>query len=174
MSTRVADDIVTPGTSASLPRKSFGACLITDHGERSSTITTSSFPSSTRAAGAMSAPLPYCRPLAIATSSTCDRRSSPSTVIAYSCFVRAKISLLGNFEIATEAAAYETGCGELVRDARVESDAGEIEEEPALDLARIDHAFVAAERDLECRMRIERNAEFTREPVAGSTRDDPQ
>src|SRR4030095_13381542 len=79
----------------------------------------------------------------------------------------------GNFEIATEAATHETRGGELMRDPRVEADAGEIEEEPALDLARIDHAFVSAERDLECRMRIERNAEFTREPVAGPTRDDP-
>ena len=68
----------------------------------------------------------------------------------------------GDFEIAPEAAAHETGGGELMRDARVEADAGEIEEQPALDLAGIDHALASAERDLERRLRIERNAELAR------------
>ena len=49
LDTGAADDMVTPGTSAILPRKSLGVCLRTDQAGRASTTTTSSLPSSMRA-----------------------------------------------------------------------------------------------------------------------------
>ena len=67
--------------------------------------------------------------------------------------LRAREDLVArDFEIPPEPAANETSRSELVRDARVEADASEIEEEPSLDLAGIDHAFVTTERNLECRV----------------------
>ncbi len=106
-----------------------------------------------RAEGAMSAPFPYCRPSAIATSSTV-RISTQLTVHGDRGLVpRACEDLIaGDLEIASEAAARQPGGGKLMRDARVEADAGKIEEEPALDLASIDHSFVSAKRDCKGRL----------------------
>ena len=52
-----------------------------------------------------------------------------------------------------------------MRHPRIEPDAGEVEEQAALDLAGIDHPFASAERNLESRRRIEGDAELAREPL---------
>ena len=51
------------------------------------------------------------------------------------------IPLHGDLEVAGKAAAGKAGCRELVSDLRVESNAGDVEEQPALDLSRVDHAL---------------------------------
>ena len=73
ISTARRDRIVTPGTSASLPRNSFGTC--TQHRPRRTMLDDDHVELAVVDArvGAMSAPLPYCRALAIATSSARDR-----------------------------------------------------------------------------------------------------
>ena len=59
-----------------------------------------------------------------------------------------------------------------MRDACIEPDTGEIEEQPALDLARVDHPIASAERDVEGHLRIEGDADLAGESVAGPARND--
>ena len=70
-----------PGLARSVPRKSAGSATAMPASDIGSTMTTSSRPSSSRAPGAISTRLPYCRPLAMRDE---HRRSldarSPSTV----------------------------------------------------------------------------------------------
>ena len=59
--------------------------------------------------------------------------------------------LRGDFEIAQEAAAHEAVRRKAVCDAGVETDAGDVEEETAVELAGVDAALAAAEGGLESR-----------------------
>src|SRR5207302_9106084 len=74
-------------------------------------------------------------------------------------------------DVTREAAPREAVGGEVMRDARVQPDAGNVEEQAAIDLARVDDTVVSVQRDLECGRRIERDAEITREAVARTARD---
>jgi hypothetical protein len=53
--------------------------------------------------------------------------------------------------------------------ARVETDAGDVEEQPLVYFARVNRPFPAAERQLERRRCVERNPKFTCQTITGST-----
>ena len=77
--------MLTPAAVPMVPLNSFGTCRSVCHRGRASTTTTSSLPSSMRACGAISAPLPYCRALARATMSARLCCRWPSATIVCSC-----------------------------------------------------------------------------------------
>src|SRR6186997_3443918 len=56
-----------------------------------------------------------------------------------------------------------------MRDAGVQTDARDVEEQASLYFAGINRSLAAAERQLECCRCIEWDPEFTREAIAGST-----
>ena len=61
-----------------------------------------------------------------------------------------------------------------MRDASVEADACNVEEQSAVELTGIDSSFAATERDVDGAHRIEWNAQFPRETIAGSARNNGQ
>src|SRR5688572_7644373 len=64
--------------------------------------------------------------------------------------------------------------GKLVRNLRVEPDAGHVEEEPPLDLAGVDDALGTIEGDGERLRNVAGDRQLTRQSVAGPARDDGQ
>ena len=82
--------------------------------------------------------------------------------------------LRGDLEIAQEAAPHEAARREPVRDAGVEADAGDVEEQASVDLPGVDAPLAAGERDVERPRGIERNLQLAREAVARTARNDGQ
>ena len=74
--------------------------------------------------------------------------------------------LSGNCRVTAKPALPQAVGGKAVCDTRVEPNTCDVEEKPAVQLSRIDSAFAPVERDIDCVPRIERNAQFPREPVA--------
>src|SRR5262245_38070391 len=75
-----------------------------------------------------------------------------------------------NGHVSREAALFETVGRETVRDAGVEPNARDVEEESFLYLTCIDRAVTAAERQLERRRRVEGDTKFPRQTIARTAR----
>ena len=79
-----------------------------------------------------------------------------------------------NGQIPSEAAPREAVGREPVRHVRIETDAGDVEEEPAITLTRIDAAHAAVERRREGTRGIQRNTQLARQTIARPAGDDAQ
>src|SRR5262245_24982411 len=76
--------------------------------------------------------------------------------------------------VRTHAAPPQRPAVELLCDNGVESDARDVEEEPAVDLAGVDRLAPSAKRDVDRRRRLPRNAELARKAVARTGGDDAE
>ena len=87
---------------------------------------------------------------------------------AYSCGHERRDLARGKLEVPNEAAALEAALGESMRDSRIEPEARDVEEQVAIELARVNQSRVSLEDHLKRSRWIERDAELASEPVAGS------
>src|SRR4029434_2977323 len=77
-------------------------------------------------------------------------------------------------DVTPETASHEATGRTLVGDTRIEAEPGDVEEQATVDLAAIDRALHAIERDGEGRFGPYRDPELARESVSGSNRNDSE